>query len=333
MVNVSPRDDVFVPHTFPEKQIDLGEITMNFVEAGSAENPALLLVPQQTGSWWSYEPSIALLAERFHVFAVDMRGQGRSSWTPRRYSLDNFGSDLVRFIALAIGRPTIVSGCSSGGVMAAWLAAYAMPGQIRGAICEDGPLFASELVPSFGHNVRQHEVGAMFEMWHRFLGNQWSVGDWDGFVQASAKSSVAVMAKNMFPEPAEPPQFMKEYDPEWAGAFYNGTVAVNCPHDVMLAQVKVPMLITHHMRSVDPESGVLGPGAMTDAQVRRAISLVESAGRRCDYQDHPTAMHMMHQFHPELFAKVVGAWAATLPDTPDAHRPAVPGTGRDAANL
>lgn len=40
-----------------------------------------------------------LLPERFQVFAVDLRGQGRSSRMPGRYTWDNFGNDLVRFIA------------------------------------------------------------------------------------------------------------------------------------------------------------------------------------------------------------------------------------------
>ena len=53
--SVQPADDIFVPHEYPEKQVDLGEITMNYVEVGSPDNPALLLVPEQTGSWWSYE--------------------------------------------------------------------------------------------------------------------------------------------------------------------------------------------------------------------------------------------------------------------------------------
>ena len=305
-----PSEDVFVEHAFAEKQVDLGEITMNYAEAGSPDSPALLLLPEQTGSWWSYEPSIGLLAEHFHVFAVDLRGQGRSTWTPKRYSLDNFGNDLVRFIATTIGRPTIVSGCSSGGVLAAWLSAYSMPGQIRAAICEDAPLFASELVPAFGHGIHQ-AAGPMFEMWNRYLGDQWTVGDWTGFMAAIARSPFAVVAK-MFPDPAQPPQFVKEYDPEWARAFVSGTVAVNCPHDVMLAQVKTPVLLTHHQRFEDPDTGVLG-GAISDAQARHAKKLIESAGQRCDYQDHPTALHMMHQYDPELFTEVVTDWSRTLP--------------------
>ena len=57
------------------------------------------------------------LAEHFEVFAVDLRGQGRSTRTPGRYTLDNIGNDLVRFLDVVIGRPTIVSGLSSGGVL------------------------------------------------------------------------------------------------------------------------------------------------------------------------------------------------------------------------
>ena len=61
--------------------------------------------------------AMGLLQEHFQAFAVDLRGQGRSSRTPGRYTVDNFGNDMVRFIALAIGRPVIVSGLSSGGVI------------------------------------------------------------------------------------------------------------------------------------------------------------------------------------------------------------------------
>lgn len=155
MVTSPALRDVHVPHAYPEQQVDLGEITMNYAEAGDPGRPAVLLIPEQTGSWWSYEEAMGLLAEHFHVYAVDLRGQGRSSWTPKRYSLDNFGNDLVRFMALVVRRPVVVAGNSSGGVLAAWLSAYSMPGQIRGVLCEDPPFFASELVPAHGHSVRQ----------------------------------------------------------------------------------------------------------------------------------------------------------------------------------
>src|ERR1700737_1050248 len=95
-------DETYMPHSYPEHMIDLGEIVMNYGIVGDSALPALLLIPAQTESWWGYEKSMGLLEKNFKCFAIDLRGQGRSTRTPGRYTLDNMGNDLVRFIALAI---------------------------------------------------------------------------------------------------------------------------------------------------------------------------------------------------------------------------------------
>jgi pimeloyl-ACP methyl ester carboxylesterase len=290
----------YVSHAYPEHQIDLGEVTMNYAVVGDETSPALLLIPGQTESWWGYEKALEHLAEHFRAYAVDLRGQGRSSRTPGRYTLDNMGNDLVRFIDGVIGRPTVVSGLSSGGVLTAWLSAYAKPGQLRGAHYEDPPLFASEVNTSCGQSIRQGPVGSMFALFAKHLGDQWSVGDWDGLRAAGG----------LFPE--EPPQNLKEYDPEWARAFCTGTVAASCDHARMLAGVKVPVLFTHHRRHVDASTGLL-MGAIADVQAARARELVTGAGNRFDYQSHPTIGHSMHGEDPALFSRILVEWEATLP--------------------
>ena len=171
-------DETYVAHAFAEQLVDLGEIEMNYATAGDASSPALLLIPGQTESWWGYEAAMPLLAEHFQVFAVDLRGQGRSTRTPGRYTLDNMGNDLVRFLDSVIGRPAIVSGLSSGGVLTAWLSAYAKPGQVVAAVYEDPPLFASEVRPAIGPGIRQC-IGPLFDLWSTYLGDQWSIGAWD----------------------------------------------------------------------------------------------------------------------------------------------------------
>ena len=82
----SPDPETFLEHDFGEKQVALGEVTMNYAESGDPEKPALLLIPGQSESWWGFEQAMRLLEGDYHVFAVDMRGQGRSSWTPGRSS-------------------------------------------------------------------------------------------------------------------------------------------------------------------------------------------------------------------------------------------------------
>jgi pimeloyl-ACP methyl ester carboxylesterase len=301
----------YVPHAFPERLYDTGEAALNYAVAGDADKPALLLVPGQSESWWGYEAALPLLAERFQAFAVDLRGQGRSTRTPGRYTLDNMGNDLVRFIDGAIGRPCFVSGLSSGGVLSAWLSAYARPGQVRGACYEDPPLFASETGPACGPSIRQG-VGAVFALWSKYLGDQWSVGDWDGMVAAAPRELPAWIA-GLFSGQAggEPPQNLKEYDPEWGRAFWTGTVAAGCDHARMLASVKVPVLLTHHFRIVDEATGVL-MGALSDLQAARARQLIEAAGQKVEYRSFPQMGHAMHQQDPKLFAATLVEWATKL---------------------
>ncbi|MFJ4654395.1 alpha/beta fold hydrolase [Nocardia sp. NPDC088792] len=305
----------YVTHDYPEHGFDTGEVMLNYATTGSPENPALLLIPAQGESWWGYEAVMKLLEDDFEVFAVDLRGQGRSTRTPGRYTLDNMGNDLVRFISGRIRRPVIACGLSSGGVIAAWLSAYAPPGVLRAAYYEDAPLFSSEIRPAYGQGMNQ-VIGPWFELMNKYLGDQWSVGDWPGLKKALHTDLPPVLARGLaamgdFFGGDEPPQTFKEYDPEWARAFASGSASAAVDHARMLAAVKVPVLFTHHFHHVDEESGRL-QGAISDLQVRQARRLITEAGQRFDYHSFPTAGHVMHGSDPQLYNRTLREWIATL---------------------
>ncbi|HEY1652947.1 MAG TPA: alpha/beta hydrolase [Acidimicrobiales bacterium] len=302
-------DETYIAHDVVEHLVDLGEVRMNYVTAGESTSPALLLVPGQTESWWGYAAAIPLLAEHFQLFAVDLRGQGRTTRTPGRYTLDNIGNDLVRFIDRVIDRPTIVSGLSSGGVLSAWLSAYAKPGQVLAALYEDPPLFASEVRPAVGPGVRQC-IGPLFDLWSTFLGDQWSIGAWDAMREASPSFLPEHM--KFIPVPDEPPQNLKEYDPEWGRSFWTGTVGASCDHERMLRSVKSPrVLLTHHMRIVDEKTGFL-LGAMSDQQALRVQGLLTEAGVAVDYRSFPDVGHSMHGEQPELYVATLLDWVRSF---------------------
>lgn len=323
-VDATVSEDLFVGHAYPEQRVDLGEIHMNYATTGASSRQALLLIPAQTESWWGYEKAMAHLGEHFQVFAVDLRGQGRTNRTPGRYTLDNMGNDLVRFIDTVIGRPVIVSGNSSGGVLAAWLAAYAKPGQVRGSVCEDPPLFASEVDPACGHSIRQ-SIGPMFAVFHKWLGDQWSIGDWSGMQAAIPRElpqhilvALGRMGLGGPPEgapPAQPPQNLREYDPEWARAFWTGLAGTGCDHARMLAAAKAPILLTHHYREIDPQTGSL-MGAVSDEQVRRAGRLVSEAGQPFEVLDLADMVHAMHRADPERFSRIIVDWCSRVVPEP-----------------
>ena len=291
-----PPESTFIKHDYEERRVDLGEVVMNYATAGTADKPALVLIPGQTESWWGFEKAMPLLAKNFQVFAVDLRGQGRSTRTPGRYTIDNMANDVARFLAMVVKRPAIVSGCSSGGVITSWLTAYAPPGALRGGHYEDPPLFSCELSPAVGPGMRQTAVSIAFERMSRFLGDQWSVGAWTQFS----------------PRGGEPPQNLKEYDPEWARAFIQGTATQSSNLGEMLKRVKVPVLMTHHARTINEKTGML-MGAISDQQAMKVKELVEGAGAPFEYVSLPDAAHAMHAGDPERFARVLTEWAMKLP--------------------
>jgi hypothetical protein len=110
----------------------------------------------------------------------------------------------------------------------------------------------------------------------------------------------------------EPPQNLKEYDPEWSRAFWTGSVAASCRHDRMLASVKVPVLFTHHARVIDPSTGGL-LGAISDLQIERVRQLVTDAGNAFEYVSLPTTLHSLHGSDPKLYVDTLVGWASRLP--------------------
>jgi pimeloyl-ACP methyl ester carboxylesterase len=315
------RETTFVSHEIAEHTVDLGEVRMNYVVEGNPEHPPILLIPGQTESWWGYERAIPLLAESFQVFAVDLRGQGRSTWTPGRYTLDNIGNDLVRFLDLVVKRPAIISGLSSGGVLSAWLSAYAKPGQVIGAVWEDPPLFASQTTPAVGPSIRQ-AMGPVFAVSSKWLGDQWSIGDVAGMQRAFATEVPSVLLEGLsamtapgelMDEELGLAQSMKEYDPEWARSFVSGLVTAGCDHERMLEHVRVPVLFTHHFHRTDEATGLF-LGAIADIQVQRVRELVEAAGQTFTYRLFADMPHSMHLADPQLYADTVIEWVHTLPE-------------------
>ena len=176
-----------------------------------------------------------------------------------------------------------------------------MPGQLRGSVCEDPPLFSSELTPAYAPSIRQSVVGPIFQLFATYLGDQWRVGDWEGYRTALGGGR------------PEPPQNLKEYDPEWGRAFWTGTVAASCDHARMLKAVKVPVLFTHHFRRVDETTGFV-MGAISDLQAGQVRALVEGAGQPFDYRSFPQMGHAMHAQDPKLFADTLSEWALALPE-------------------
>ena len=143
----------YTAHGFDEQLFDTGEVMLNYATT-ETRRPPLLLIPGRRS--------------RGGVRGGDaVVGQTVSGCTPWTYAVradrpapgplraGQHGQRPGAFPRRVVGRPALVSGLSSGGVLAAWLSAYAKPGQLIGAHYEDPPLFSSELNPVVGQSIRQ----------------------------------------------------------------------------------------------------------------------------------------------------------------------------------
>ena len=108
--------------------------------AGPESGPPLLLIHGISGRWQDWHCIFDLLADSWHIFAVDLRGHGKSSWTPNGYHWRNYSLDQIDFIERVIKRPTFVIGHSLGGSTALGLAAERAD-LVRAAVYEDPPFF------------------------------------------------------------------------------------------------------------------------------------------------------------------------------------------------
>jgi pimeloyl-ACP methyl ester carboxylesterase len=105
-----------------EKSFDAGEVVINYAE-GPPNGPAILFIHGITGNWRGFLPIMPSLTMRWQVFAVDLRGHGKSGHKSGRYTLQDYTRDLRTFIRNVIHRPVILFGHSLGGMIATILAA------------------------------------------------------------------------------------------------------------------------------------------------------------------------------------------------------------------
>jgi pimeloyl-ACP methyl ester carboxylesterase len=88
--------------------------------------------------WQEYLSLIPSLSRRWHTYALDLRGNGRSGWVPDTYRLQDFEEDNAEFVS-RLNAPAALVGHSIGGVIALMVAARC-PDKVKALIIEDSPL-------------------------------------------------------------------------------------------------------------------------------------------------------------------------------------------------
>lgn len=110
---------------------------INYVEITS-DKPPLLLLHGASSRWQSFETIIPELAKNYSVYAIDLRGHGKSMRADS-YQIEDYSNDVALFLKEHVKKPAFVFGNSFGGAIAAILA-YKYPALVEKIIIGDAPL-------------------------------------------------------------------------------------------------------------------------------------------------------------------------------------------------
>ena len=307
---------------FEEKQAMLPDgRVINYAE-GPDNGEALLLVHGQTGSWESYTRVLPELSKKWHVYAVDCYGHGSSTHDQAKYYLDRNGDDLIWFVDNVIGDRTVVSGHSSGGLIAAYVAAYGGD-NIKGAVLEDPPVFSTEpeyFRHSFAyvdtyqvmHAYNQTDKTECWEAYylrHCYWGNHYMANAMPGLAKYAQRFSdnhpgEAVQFFFMPQSINQIFQYANEYDFAFGEHFYDYSWHAGISHGKMLADMRVPTVFIHAKDQYSSE-GVL-MAASSDEQARTAVGLIETC-RLVELESN----HLVHWYHPDVLIEAINSLSAS----------------------
>jgi pimeloyl-ACP methyl ester carboxylesterase len=180
--------------------------------------------------WQIFRPLVPTLSEKWHVYALDLRGHGKSAWVPGVYDITGFVDDTVSFLQGVVKEPAVLVGHSMGGWVAAEIAA-AHPEMVRATILIDTAIYPQRypddaiLTNLFGITVEQ--------------------------LRARISRSSGVL-----------PKALRDLDPDILKSYLQGDLVGDFNADTLLPRVSCPVLLLQG-------HGAAG-GLMTDDDVERS---------------------------------------------------------------
>jgi 2-hydroxy-6-oxonona-2,4-dienedioate hydrolase len=120
---------------FAQNFYDVGGIRTRALEAGQGE--PLILLHGTGGHADGYLRAMAALAQRFHVYALDMVAHGYTDTIDGEPGIEAFKSHLAAFVELVAPGPVLLSGESLGAIVASWYA-IENPQRVRKLVLNTG---------------------------------------------------------------------------------------------------------------------------------------------------------------------------------------------------
>lgn len=287
----------------------------------TAMSTPLVLIHGQSMCGKDYEKVIDKLSEQYSVYLVDCFGHGESEKDPQLYRCNLIGDAIAELIEKGIGRPCILSGHSSGGILAAYIVGK-IPELVQGVLLEDPPFFNVEpgefentfvykdgfkVTHCFLHQSKEKEYlvyylenGYVFN----YLGNRYFGSDWTHKIALEAAEKLKEQP-NSFPKLTNVPEksfhgftYWNQFDTAFSESFYTGEWFEGVNQEEMLKNIHCPAVYLK-AKTKYGKDGVLW-AANSDESADRVVNLLAN-GKRMTVR----SGHDIHYEKPKYFLKAL----------------------------
>lgn len=252
-----------------EKTFNTGLLNLNYVEGSPGGLPLLLLHGLNT-RWQSFYYLIPQLEKHWHVYALDLRGHGKSD-RAESYKIQDYLPDIVSFVKNCIKEQTVILGHSFGGMIAIMLAAY-NPEVVKALIIGDS-IISTEFAREFAESSKDKTI------WWRDLAKTKSV-----------ETIISELKTELIPVPNQEdfaPAYKVLGDNNPHFSFFAECLSLNDPNmltanidhinetygdyiiEKLFPEIQCPVLIFQ----ANPNLG----GLMRDEDVKKALTLLQKA--------------------------------------------------------
>lgn len=268
------------------------DVKLNYYEIKNDKQPLVLIHAQGVDST-SFENVWTRLSEKYHIYAVDCCGHGKSLHDPEKYNIEDAGNAIIHFIEDVVKEKVFLLGHSSGGLIAAYIASNT---DLCGClILEDPPFFASQGerrkktfnyvdLSTVCHNFANQSETEDFVLY--YFANQYA---WNFFPEKSREKLRKKMTDSAAKYRRKHPQKnlkvmfwpkialssfqgMNNYDPAFGRAFYDDSFHRGIPHEEILKNIKCRTIFMKAKTNFS-EDGIL-LAALSEDDLERLSKLV-----------------------------------------------------------
>jgi len=253
------------------------------------EGPPVIFLHGVGSVWRDWESILKRCDARAHLFALDLRGCGRSSRPPGAYRMAAFARDVIEFMSGRGCEPAVLVGHSLGALVALHVA-LECPHRIRALVLEDPPLYLAEFFDDW--------VATPYFSLAREL----------ALSGRSETEMAATFHEQLKVNRAEAEKLARstaQIDPNLLEAFLDRSIfeGLDPKHmDAMLSRISCPALVLH---------GAFEKGSVLRRRdVDRARSLLAGA----KFLPLSDLGHGLHTDAPEVFSKALNEFLDSLQD-------------------